>query len=103
MGQLAPPARKRSQITFGELFERFGRERMTERDADRMGHLPAHFGSDIASLKIDKWTNGNIRDFRDAMLAAGLAKGTVVKRLNMIAAIIEYPPACRPESQSKGV
>ncbi|OUI90092.1 hypothetical protein HK13_14795, partial [Acetobacter indonesiensis] len=42
------------------------------------------------------------RDFRDTMLAAGLAKGTVVKRLNMIAAIVEYPPACRPESQPKG-
>ncbi|GCD60452.1 hypothetical protein NBRC3280_3111 [Acetobacter pasteurianus NBRC 3280] len=40
VGQLEPPARKRNQITFGELFERFGRERMTERDADRMGHLP---------------------------------------------------------------
>ncbi|MEE8664248.1 MAG: site-specific integrase [Acetobacter sp.] len=90
VGQLEPPARKRNQITFGELFERFGRERMTERDADRMGHLPALLGSNIASLKIDKWTNGDVRDFRDAMLAAGLAKGTVVKRLNMIAAIVEY-------------
>ncbi|MEW9299444.1 hypothetical protein AB2M16_13960 [Acetobacter oryzifermentans] len=62
---------------------------MTERDADRMGHLPALLGSDIASLKIDKWTNSDVRNFRDAMLAAGLAKGTVVKRLNMIAAIVD--------------
>ncbi|MGV4878523.1 hypothetical protein [Acetobacter indonesiensis] len=71
---------------------------MTERDADRMGHLPALLSSDIASLKIDKWTNGDVRN-----AGRGLAKGAIVKRLNMITAIIEYPPACRLESQSKGV
>ncbi|WP_237955472.1 hypothetical protein [Acetobacter senegalensis] len=39
VGQLEPPARKRNQITFGEHFGRFGRERMTERYADCVGHL----------------------------------------------------------------
>ncbi|MBB2170373.1 site-specific integrase [Gluconacetobacter aggeris] len=90
VGQLEPPASQRNQITFRELFERYGRERMADRDADRRGHLPSLLASRIADLKIGKWTNGDVRVFRDTMLTDGLAKGTVVKRLNLIAAIVEY-------------
>jgi integrase len=84
--------------TVSELVQRFVDERMQDGGerrgaAEDRGHIPALKGDAIGTLPLSKLTPASVREFRDRQIKAGFAKGTVVKRMNLLAAIISYARA----------
>lgn len=61
---------------------------MAHRENDRIGHIPAFLDDPVASCVAGRWKPADVRGFRDWMIETGFAKGTVVKRLNLLASII---------------
>ncbi|MFT9094509.1 MAG: hypothetical protein ABF459_05185 [Gluconobacter cerinus] len=62
---------------------------MQARDNDRKGHIPAILQDDIAQLALVDLTPTAVRGFRDR-LAEKYSGATVVKRLNLLAAICQH-------------
>lgn len=73
-----------------QLVERYRDECMAHREADRTGHIPAVLDDPIVDIMVGKWGPADVRAFRDRMLADGYAPSTVVKRLNLLASIIQH-------------
>ncbi|MBS1102123.1 site-specific integrase [Gluconobacter sp. Dm-62] len=71
------------------LIERYRDECMAHRDADRTGHIPALLRDTIADLKLSRLTVPAVRGFRDRQ-GKDLAAATVVKRLNLLASILNH-------------
>lgn len=76
--------------TVGSLVERFRDECMSHRKADRIGHIPAILRDEIVSVRLSKLNSGDVRKFRDRMLDNGSAPSTVVKRLNLLASVLQH-------------
>ncbi len=72
------------------LVERYRDECMAHRQADRTGHIPALLDDPVVNVMVSKWQPADVRAFRDRMLADGYAPATVVKRLNLLASIVQY-------------
>jgi len=62
---------------------------MIDRERDRKGHIPALLNDGIAGLKLSKLTIPAVRAFRDRQ-GEKLSPATVVKRLNLLAAILQH-------------
>ncbi|MDN7351675.1 integrase [Acetobacter senegalensis] len=75
--------------TVHELVDRYVREEMQTRDNDRKGHIPAILQDEIAHLPLVDLTATAVRDFRDRQ-AEKYSAATVVKRLNLLAAICQH-------------
>ncbi|OUJ09208.1 site-specific integrase [Gluconobacter sp. DsW_058] len=75
--------------TVRELVERYVREEMQARENDRKGHIPAILQDEIAQLALVDLTSTAVRGFRDR-LADKYSAATVVKRLNLLAAICQH-------------
>lgn len=75
--------------TVHELVDRYVREEMQTRDNDRKGHIPAILQDEIAHLPLVNLTATAVRGFRDRQ-AEKYSAATVVKRLNMLAAICQH-------------
>ncbi|WP_317215669.1 site-specific integrase [Gluconobacter sp. GP1] len=75
--------------TVHELVDRYVREEMQTRDNDRKGHIPAILQDEIARLALADLTSTAVRGFRDR-LAEKYSGATVVKRLNLLAAICQH-------------
>lgn len=86
-----PPAE-----TLATLLDRFKREEMRadghRRGADKdIGHLNAiRNDAELSALAAETVTRQQVRAFRDRQIAKGLAPATVVKRLNLLAAILNH-------------
>lgn len=78
------------RIPIRQLIERYRDECMLHRENDRIGHIPALLDDPVASCMAGKWKPADVRGFRDRMIETGFAKGTVVKRLNLLASIIRH-------------
>ncbi|AHI26475.1 hypothetical protein BGC31_06175 [Komagataeibacter xylinus] len=76
------------RIPIHQLIERYRDECMAHRENDRIGHIPAFLDDPVASCVAGRWKPADVRGFRDRMIETGFAKGTVVKRLNLLASII---------------
>ncbi|MFT8720691.1 site-specific integrase [Acetobacter sp.] len=76
--------------TVESLVSRFRDECMEHRQTDRIGHIPAILRDDISQVRLSKLNSGDVRKFRDRMLEAGLAPSTCVKRLNLLASVIQH-------------
>ena len=96
--------------TVRELVDRYVREEMQTRENDRKGHIPAILQDEIAQLALVDLTSTAVRGFRDR-LAEKYSAATVVKRLNLLAAICQHAiaewelpfskkPGCRNGSQA---
>ncbi|RUT25741.1 DNA recombinase [Asaia sp. W19] len=72
------------------LVERYRDECMAHRQADRTGHIPALLDDPVVNVMASKWQPADVRAFRDRMLADGYAPATVVKRLNLLASIVQH-------------
>ncbi|MDR6182124.1 integrase [Asaia bogorensis NBRC 16594] len=73
-----------------QLVERYRDECMAHRQADRTGHIPALLDDPVVDVMVSKWQPADVRAFRDRMLADGYAPATVVKRLNLLASIVQH-------------
>ena len=73
-----------------ELVERYRDTCMAHREADRIGHIPALLDDPVVHVMVSKWLPTDVRAFRDRMLKDGYAPATVVKRLNLLASIIQH-------------
>jgi integrase len=83
--------RSLDRTTIGDLVARYRDECMADRERDRTGHLPAILrDEEIASVKLSRFSPADVRGFRERMTAAGYAPATVVKRLNLLASIIQH-------------
>ena len=83
------------KITLAQLVQRFVDEEMQEGGDRRgalhdMGHIPALINDAIGQLALSKLMPSSVRDFRVRQLAAGYAKSTVVKRMNLLATILKH-------------
>ncbi|MFT8646264.1 tyrosine-type recombinase/integrase [Gluconacetobacter sp.] len=79
------------RMTVGHLVERYRDDCMAHRERDRTGHLPAiHRDEAIAGVRLSKFSPADVRGFRDRMIAEGYAPATVVKRLNLLASVIQH-------------
>ncbi|MFT8803773.1 MAG: hypothetical protein ABF876_05540 [Acetobacter aceti] len=76
-------------IVLQTLIGRYRDERMATRERDRKGHIPALLNDAIAGLKLSKLAIPAVRAFRDRQ-SATFAPATVVKRLNLLASILQY-------------
>jgi len=77
--------------TISDLVTRYASECMADREADRTGHIPAILrDSDLPGVRLSKFSPADVRGFRDRMTKAGYAPGTVAKRLNLLAAVIQH-------------
>jgi len=77
--------------TISDLVTRYASECMADREADRTGHIPAILrDSDLPGVKLSRFSPADVRGFRDRMVKAGYAPGTVVKRMNLLAAVIQH-------------
>ncbi|MCX2563696.1 tyrosine-type recombinase/integrase [Acetobacter thailandicus] len=76
--------------TVESLVSRFRDDNMQNRTTDRIGHVPAILRDEIAQTRLSKLNSGDVRKFRDRMLESGLAPSTCVKRLNLLASIIQH-------------
>ncbi|GBQ83658.1 phage DNA recombinase [Asaia krungthepensis NRIC 0535] len=72
------------------LVERYRDEGMAHRQADRTGHIPALLDDPVVNAMVSRWQPADVRAFRDRMLSDGYAPATVVKRLNLLASIVQY-------------
>jgi len=72
------------------LVERYRDECMAHRQADRTGHIPALLDDPVVDVMVSKWQPADVRAFRDRMLSDGYAPATAVKRLNLLASIIQH-------------
>ena len=85
--------------TVAELVQRFVAEElqcdgMRRGAAEDLGHIPALLGDDIGRLKLSQLTRAAVRGFRDRQQkVGGFAPATIVKRLNLLAAIINHARA----------
>jgi len=82
------------QSTLKELVQRYVASEMQDGGrrrgaAEDRGHVPAITEDDISSLPLSKLTPAAVRGFCDRQ-AACFAAGTVVKRLNLLAAILSH-------------
>ncbi len=75
--------------TLRELVDRYVREQMQTRDNDRKGHIPAILQDQVAQLTLVDLTSTAVRGFRDRQ-AEKHSGATVVKRLNLLAAICQH-------------
>ena len=75
--------------TVRELVESYVREEMQTRENDRKGHIPSILQDEIAQLALVDLTPTAVRGFRDR-LAEKYSGATVVKRLNLLAAICQH-------------
>lgn len=55
-----------------------------------LGHIPAIKTDEIAKLTLDKLTPFDVRNFRVRQIEAGFAEATVVKRMNLIQAMLKH-------------
>ncbi|ACI52181.1 integrase family protein [Gluconacetobacter diazotrophicus PA1 5] len=78
------------RLPIRQLVERYRDECMAHREADRTGHIPALLDDPVVGVMVGKWMPADVRAFRDRMLADGYAPATVVKRLNLLASIIQH-------------
>ncbi|GEB84048.1 hypothetical protein AOR01nite_25250 [Acetobacter orleanensis] len=79
------------KMTIGTLVERYRDECMADRKADRVGHIPAILRDPaLSSVRLSKFSAADVRDFRERTTGAGYAATTVVKRLNLLASIIQH-------------
>ena len=72
------------------LVERYRDECMAHRQGDRTGHIPALLDDPVVNVMVSKWQPADVRAFRDRMLSDGYAPATVVKRLNLLASIVQH-------------
>ncbi|WP_336945723.1 site-specific integrase [Asaia sp. HN010] len=72
------------------LVERYRDECMAHRQADRTGHIPALLDDLVVDVMVSKWQRADVRAFRERMLSDGYAPATVVKRLNLLASIVQH-------------
>ena len=72
------------------LIETYRDRKMQNRESDRIGHIPYLLDSAIARLSVADWKPKDVREFRDGMEADGYAPATVVKRMNLLASVIQY-------------
>jgi len=78
-------------MTIGDLVSRYASECMADRVADRTGHIPAILrDAELPGVKLSKFSPADMRGFRDRMAASGYAPGTVVKRMNLLAAVLQH-------------
>ncbi|GAN61518.1 hypothetical protein ACI01nite_00120 [Acetobacter cibinongensis] len=82
-------ARPLERQTVHELVDRYVHEVMQARDNDRKGHIPSVLQDEIAQLPLVDLTPTAVRSFRDR-LAEKYSAATVVKRLNLLAAICQH-------------
>ncbi|ANA14454.1 MULTISPECIES: tyrosine-type recombinase/integrase [Acetobacter] len=79
------------KMTIGTLVERYRDECMADRKADRIGHIPAILrDTALSSVRLSKFSAADVRGFRERMTATGYAAATVVKRLNLLASILQH-------------
>lgn len=71
----------------GEMMQEGGPRRGYKQD---LGHVPALRNDEIAALPLSKLTPFAVRNFRVRQIKAGYAKGTVVKRMNLLASMLKY-------------
>ena len=86
------------QSTLGELVQKYVAAEMADGSRRRgaasdRGHIPAILEDSIGGLPLSKLTPASVRGWRDRQLAAGFAPATVVKRLNLLAAILSHARA----------
>nr|WP_240386388.1 site-specific integrase [Asaia bogorensis] len=72
------------------LVECYRDECMAHRQPDRTGHIPALLDDPVVRVTISKWQPADVRVFRDRMLSDGYAPATVVKRLNLLASVVQH-------------
>ena len=82
------------QSTLKELVQRYVNSEMQDGGrrrgaAEDRGHVPAIVNDDIGGLPLSRLTPAAVRGFRDRQVAM-FAAGTVVKRLNLLAAILSH-------------
>lgn len=75
--------------TVRELVDRYVREEMQTRENDRKGHIPSILQDEIAERALIDLNPTAVRGFRDR-LAEKYSAATVVKRLNLLAAICQH-------------
>lgn len=83
------------KMTVREMVEQYVGEMMQEGGSRRgykqdLGHVPALKSDEIASLPLSKLTPFAVRNFRVRQIEAGYAKGTVVKRMNLLAGMLKH-------------
>lgn len=77
--------------TIGDLVDKYAKECMEGRGADLTGHVPAILRDpDLPGVRLSRFSPADVRGFRDRMLAAGYSPATVVKRLNLLASVIQH-------------
>ncbi|MFT8420089.1 MAG: site-specific integrase [Gluconacetobacter sp.] len=77
--------------TIGDLVSRYATECMAGRGADLTGHVPAILRDpDLPSVRLSRFSPADVRGWRDRMMAADYAPATVVKRMNILAAVIQH-------------
>ncbi|WP_240149226.1 tyrosine-type recombinase/integrase [Asaia sp. As-1742] len=65
-------------------------ECMIHRQPDRTDHIPALLDDPVVNVIVSKWQPADVRAFRDRMLSDGYAPATVVKRLNLLASVVQH-------------
>jgi integrase len=87
--------RSLDKSTMADLVRRFEAECMQD-DGERRGassdrgHIPSVLNDPLSSIVLAELQPSHIRGFRDRQLEAGYAKGTVVKRMNLLQSIIAH-------------
>ncbi|CAP56194.1 putative phage integrase [Gluconacetobacter diazotrophicus PA1 5] len=77
--------------TIGDLVDRYAKECMDGRGADLTGHIPAILrDKDLPGVRLSKFCLADVRGFRDRMMSADYSPATVVKRLNLLASVIQH-------------
>nr|WP_310889159.1 site-specific integrase [Gluconacetobacter diazotrophicus] len=77
--------------TIGDLVSRYAAECMQGRGADLTGHMPAILRDpDLPGVRLSRFAPADVRGWRDRMMAADYAPATVVKRMNLLASVIQH-------------
>lgn len=78
-------------MTIASHLERYHDEGMTDRKADQIGHIPAILRDTVlSSVRLSKFSAEDVRGFRESMTGTGYAAAAAVKRLNLLASIIQH-------------
>lgn len=80
------------KITIGRLVENYRDQVMKDgREQDRVGHIPALLAdAQLSMCRLSAFKAPVVRAWRDRMIADGYSPATVVKRLNLLASIVNY-------------
>ncbi|WP_431855321.1 tyrosine-type recombinase/integrase [Azospirillum sp.] len=88
--------REAERTTLGEILKRYATEQLGDGSEklgaieERTGHLPTVLADPVCRVTMANLQKTHVAAFRDRMARAGYAKGTIVRRLNLLATIIGH-------------